>query len=117
MLLCHSPVSERLGGGCPSPRLCGGGTEAPPCREVSAAIRQEPLLNRLLSPGSPPGSRWPRCYLCAAAHSGIPRRSYKNECLNVKPAAWGFVATFSRRSNVSLNVSIVLTKTALLLPT
>lgn len=109
MLLCR-----RLGCSCLSPRLRGEGKEeAPPCREISAVAGQE---KRLLPPGCPRGV-WLRCYLCAAARSGVPRRPYKNKGLNVKPAAWSFGAVVGRRSNMSLNSSTVLTKILLLLST
>lgn len=65
---------------------------------ISAAIGRELLLPRLLSLGCPRGSAQPRCYLCAAAPAGIPRHPDKNKHLNVKAAAWGFVAMLGRMS-------------------
>lgn len=65
---------------------------------ISVAIGWELLLPRLLSLGCPRGSAQPRCYLCAAAPAGIPRHPDKNKHLNVKAAAWRFVAMFGGMS-------------------
>lgn len=78
-LLCHLGARH-----IPAGHLCGN--------RVGAAASPAPL------PWVPRGSAQPRCYLCAAAPAGIPRHPDKNKHLNVKAAAWGFVAVFGAMS-------------------
>lgn len=96
---------QRWHGGTSLPGgLCG--------KTAGAAAKSAPL------PGVPPRQpRGPAAICVLWLIQASPRRSYKNKCLNVKPAAWGFVAVFGRRSNMSLNVLTVLTKIVLLLST
>jgi len=65
----------------------GSAVVAPPCREVSAARRQELLLNQLLSLGYPHGPA-AICVLQLVEASQGTHTKIKR--LNVKPAAWGF---------------------------
>lgn len=93
--LPHVSKSQREWGQHSSCATWEPGTSLP---GISVAIGWELLLPWLLSLGCPRGSARPHCYLCAAAPAGIPRHPDKNKHLNVKAAAWGFVAVFGAMS-------------------